>query len=199
MSLITVARALALNVGLPVPDVVVTSPAREWAEALQYANEAGEELARRVDWGVLIKSTTLTGDGTTSSFNLPADFDRMVSGITMRSGGNIVRPLTQAEWASLTPVVGTPRYFKLDGNVVRLWPTPENAATVNVTYITREWLTGATGYANDADVALLDEELLAKALIVRWRRQKGMPYADEESEYEAALGDVSQFDDRARF
>jgi hypothetical protein len=199
MSLLSVVRALALNVGLPVPDVVATSPAREWAEALQMANEAGEELARRVDWGVLIKATTLTGDGVTSSFNMPPDFDRMAQGITMRAGGNIVRPLTQAEWASLSPAVGVPRYFKLDGRVVRLWPTPSDAATVDVTYISREWLAESAGYQNDEDFALLDEDLLSKALIVRWRRQKGMTYADEEAEYEAALADLARFDDRARF
>lgn len=197
MSLLTVCRALALNVGLPVPDVVVTSPRREWAEALQMANEVGEEMVRRVDWGVLTATTTLSGDGVTQSFTLPDDFDRMAMGVTMRAGANIVRPLTQPEFAGLPAATGTPRYFKLDGNVVRLWPVP--ASTVSVIYVSRNWLPSKAAYTADTDEALLDEEIIAKGLIVRWRRQKGMPFADEEAEYEAALADQAKFDDRARF
>ena len=49
------------------------------------------------------------------------------------------------------------------------------------------------------DSPLVDEDLFAKALIVRWRRQKGMSFADEEAEYEAALQDFARFNDRSRF
>ena len=199
MSLLTVCRALALNAGLTIPDVVATSPDREWVEAMHMANEAGEEVARRVDWGVLLQSTTLAGDGSTQAFTLPDDFDRLPAGIALRAGTQIIRPLTQAEWAGLVATAGFPRYFKLASNEVRLWPHPNTGTTVTVTYISREWLTGATAYAADADEALIDETLIAKALIVRWRRQKGMPFADEEAEYEAALADRARFDDRGRF
>ena len=50
----------------------------------------------------------------------------------------------------------------------------------------------------DTDTALIDEELLLKCLIVRWRRQKGMDYADHEAEYEAALKSYAGFDDGGR-
>ena len=161
------------------------------------ANEAGEELARRVDWAVLTKTVTLTG--ATPDFALPADFSRMAQGVTLRIGRQIVRPLTQSEWDTLPAASSTPRYFRLDGSTVILWPSPVTSVTLSLTYLSRNWLTDAAGYATDEDVALLDEDLLAKALIVRWRRQKGMPFADEEAEYEAALADRARFDDRSRF
>lgn len=198
MTLLTICEGLALNAGMTVPDAVVTSPSREWAEAVKMANDAGEELARRVDWGQLQESTTLTGDGTNLAHSLPADFARMNSGICMTASGAILRPLTRAEWNGLTPVVGTPRYFLLEGSTVTLWPYLANAATVTVQYQTLEWASSGQTFVADTDTALVDEGLLLKCLIVRWRRQKGMDYGDFEAEYESALRDFSGFNDRSR-
>lgn len=199
MTLLTICQSLAVNVGLPMPDVIATSPDRNWSEALRMANEAGEELARRVDWGVLTRSTTFSGDGVTQTFAMPADFARLGMGVTMRAGRQIVRPLTQAEWAGVSATTGVPRYFKLDDDQVRLWPIPNVGTTVAASYVSREWVAGASGYASDTDTAVFSEDLLTKGLIARWRRQKGMSFADEEAEYEAMLSDVAKFDDRSRF
>lgn len=187
MSLLSIAHQVALNVGIPQPDQIVGAPSREAAELLQMANETGEELARRVQWGALTETTTTTG-GT-----LPADFDRLTDGITVFSSGNIVRPLTLSEWVNLPGTTGTPRYFLLQGNIISLWP----AGQATVVYQSKHWTDGARFTADD-QTARIDEELFTKAMIVRWRRQKGMPYADEEAELEAALEQFARFDDRSR-
>ena len=198
MTLLTICTGLAKNVGLALPDVVATSPFRQWQEALQMVNDAGDELARRVDWSVLRKSATLTGDGTAKVHAMPADFARFGQGITLRSGSLTVRPLTRSEWNALVMAQGTPRYFLAQGATLQLWPYLANAATVAVQYQSKEWASGGAAMVGDTDTALLDEDLILKGLIVRWRRQKGMDYADMEAEYEAALADLAQFDDRSR-
>jgi len=196
MTLLTICQGLALNVGLESPTAVVTSSLREWAEAVQFANEAGEELARRVDWGVLHATTTLTGDGTNKVFTLTGS--RLDAGVTVKTSTGYVRPLTQAEWNTLTATQGTPRYFLLQGAILTLWPYLANAATVSVGYISKSWASSGATFVADTDTALIDEGLLLKGLIVRWRRQKGMDYADQEAEYEAALAQFAQFDGRSR-
>lgn len=200
MTLLTIAQGLARNVGMQVPTSVVGSTMREWQECLQFANEVGEELSRRVDWGALQATATLTGDGTNKVHALPAGFSRLSKGVAIRSGSAIVRPLTRAEWNALTPVVGTPRYFLLEGNEVTLWPFLANAATATASYQSDLWTSaGSNAFTVDTQTSLIDEDLFLKGLIVRWRRQKGMSYQDEEAEYEAALQDVAGFDDRGRF
>lgn len=200
MTLLTIAQGLARNVGMQVPTSVVGSTMREWQEALQFANETGEELARRVDWGALQANHTLTGDGTNLTFTMPAGFSRFSKGIAIRAGTDIVRPLSRAEWNSLTPVQGTPRYFLAEGNEVTLWPFLANAAIASASYQSENWtLNGASAFTADDQSSLIDEDLFLKGLIVRWRRQKGMPYQDEEAEYEAALQDYASFNDRSRF
>lgn len=200
MTLLTIAQGLAKNVGMQVPTSVVGNSAREWVEALQFVNETGEELARRVDWGQLQASTTLTGDGTNKVHALPSGFGRLNQGVAVRSGTNIVRPLTRAEWNTLTPVEGTPRYFLLEGAEMTLFPFLANAATVTVQYQSKNWTSaGSSAFTVDTQTSLIDEDLMLKGLIVRWRRQKGMDMADYEAEYEAALQDFARFNDRARF
>lgn len=199
MSLLSICQALAKNVGLSVPDQIVGSSSREWVEAREFATETGQELARRVDWGVLSASTTLTGNGTNQTFTLPANFARLQRGVTVLHNGEIVRPLTRQEWNTLTPFQGAPRYFLLEGNRITLWPFLANGATATVRYQSKNWLATGDAFTADDQTALIDENLLEMGLIARWRRQKGMPFEDYEAEYEAALRDLAGFDNRARF
>jgi hypothetical protein len=200
MTLLTIAQGLAKNVGMQSPTSVVGSAAREWIEGLQFANETGEELARRVDWGVLQASSTLTGDGTNLTHSLPDGFGRLCKGAAVRADASSLRSLSRAEWGTLTPAVGTPRYFLLEGRDMTLFPYLANLATVSVAYQTKYWTSaGSAAFTSDDQTSLINEDLFLKGLIVRWRRQKGMPYQDEEAEYEAALRDMATFDDRSRF
>lgn len=199
MTLLTIANSLARNVGLEETDQVIGSPRREWAEVAEYSNLVGEELARRVDFGALHETQTLTGDGAEKTYDLGPYFSRIGSGIAVSFSTATVRPLTRAEWASLTPVVGSPRYFLLEGDKVTLWPYLPDGAVVSLQAYTKAWCSNGTDeWAADTDTSLIDEDLMLKGLIVRWRRQKGMDYADYEAEYEADLSDIARFDDRSR-
>lgn len=190
MSLLTIAQGLALNVGMVKPDQVIGAPGREWAEVLQLANETGEELARRVQWGDLTRTAQIGGFG---RVDLPEDFDRLVDGVCVRANGRTVRPLSRAEWNDLPASEGQPRYFLLEDTAIRLWP--EGEATV--IYQSRAWIDAGTAvFTADSQSPLMDEALFLKGLIVRWRRQKGMSYQDEEAEYESTLADYARADDR---
>lgn len=198
MSLLTICQGLALNVGLQYPSQVFNG-GREMDEARQFCNEVGEELARRVDWGDLTTTATLTGDGTNKKHTLADSLSRLTKGVCVTASGNVARPLSRAEWNTLTATEGTPRYFLLEDTSITLWPYLAAAATATVTFQTQAWCSNGTDtWAADDDTSLIDEELMLKGLIARWRRQKGMPYQDEEAEYEAALEQFAMFDDRGR-
>ena len=199
MTLLEIARGLAKSCGLPVPDSVIGSTDRTWIEIAEHANATGEELARRVDWGQLTETATLTGDGTAKAHTMPAGFSRLTRGVAVMAGGSIVRPLSQPEWATLTAFEGTPRHFLLRDNVLRLWPYLASAATATAAYQTANWCdNGTAAFSSDDDGPLMDAAVFQKALEVRWRRAKGMPYADHEAELEAALADLARFNDRSR-
>lgn len=199
MSLLTICQAFAQNVGIQSPAQVITSPLREMQEAAALSKDAADELARRVDFGALNRTVVLTGDGTDQAFGLGDDFSRITPGIGVTYGAQAVRPLTQAEWAYLPVTVSRPRYFILRGTVMHIWPYLGTGVQVRVNYQAKSWCSnGTANWAADTDTSVIDEGLVTKGLIVRWRRQKGMDYADFEAEYEAALADIARFDDRSR-
>lgn len=199
MSLITIAEGLAKNVGMQIPDVVMTSPDRSWQEALEFANEVGDELARRFDWPQLFADATLTGTGADAAISLPSDFDRFPAGVNVRYSGAPVRSLTHGEWAALTAYEGAPRYFLRAGSTVRLWPYLAASDEAQAYYISADWCDGGASFQADTDETIFGDDLFTLGLIVRWRRQKGMPYSDEEAEFEAALQDYANFSGAARF
>lgn len=199
MTLISVVSDVCKDVGLKVPDQVAASTDRAMQEMLSFANQSAEEIARRVDWGGLTGSQTVTGDGTSAAKTLTGGVSRLVNGqAIVNSSGGTVRPLTRAEW-TMTAVEGDPRYFLLEGTSISFWPYLANADTCTVRYQTENWCSnGTAAFDADDNTVLFPEELLTKGLMVRWRRQKGMAYQDYESEYEAALAQYAGFDDRGR-
>lgn len=198
MSLLTICQNVARSVGTAVPTSVAGNTDRTAVVLLSLANEVGEELARRVDWGALTATTTLTGNGTNLTHTLPAAFSRVVRGAGVQGSGGTVRPLTRSEWGTLAASEGVPRYFLLEGRGMTFWPYLANAETVTVTYQSLNWASSGDTFDADDDTSLIDEDLFAKFLEVRWRRVQGMDYADQEAEAEAALLDFAAFDNRSR-
>ncbi len=196
-TLIEIIASVSRNVGTEVPSVIVGSSDQTAIDYLSYANDAGEELQRRGDWGSLVASATINGDGTDRTYALPANFSRLSQGVTVTFGGNPVRPLTRAEWNSLTPVAGDPRYFLLENDVLQFYPLLSGDAVIS--YIKSDWTNSGDSFNADSDTALFPDDVMRLGIITYWRRAKGMDYADYEAEYEAALAQAASYDDRQRF
>lgn len=200
MSLLTVVQDVARNTALDVPQTASGSTDRAIVNVVQFVNDAGTECARRVDWGALRKTTSVVGTGAAIDHALPSDFSRLIDGNAVNSSGVAIRGgLSADEWASLVPVVGTPRFFRKIGSSISLFPFLANAATATVIYQSLNWVSGnAARMTLDAQTALFPEDLLIKGAIWRQRRHVGQDFADQLSEFEAALADYSKYEMRAR-
>jgi hypothetical protein len=53
MTILEIIEAVCKNVGVTVPDSAVANTEREYVELVQFAKEAGDEIARRADWSAL--------------------------------------------------------------------------------------------------------------------------------------------------
>lgn len=208
MTLLQVAQSVARDVGLAQPTAVVGATDdtdRGMVEMKQNLDFVGEELARRVDWSALRSEVTLTGDGTALAHPLPASYLRMMAGNAVKlavSFAPVRGGLSAEEFKSLPPVVGTPRFYLIGGprgaKTINFWPYLANAFAATALVQSENWVASATAYAADGDIASVPSPLMVKGGIARWRRQKGMDYADYVAEYEAALANFAEFDDGAR-
>jgi hypothetical protein len=199
MSLLTVSKTLALDCGFQAPTNVIGSTDRALVEVISFANEVGQEIARRADWGKMALDVTVTGTGTSAPITIGSNVLKASEGAAaFTSTGGTIRRLSRAEWPS-TNSQGTPRYFMLEGNEIQFWPYLANAATATVRIQVTGWTSaGGNTFASDAETTLFPEELLSLGLIAKWRRQKGMAYQDQEAAFEAAMQQHAAFDNAGR-
>jgi len=200
MTLLTIAQDVARNTAIGIPATASGSTEREVVNLVQFINDTGLDVARRVNWGRLRATTTITGTGVNANFALPAYYKGLIEGAAVFTGSIPVRGgLAPDEWASLTPVEGTPRFFRLLGPQISFYPFLANAATVTVHYQSTAWASNGTDRMNlDAETALFPEDLLVKGAIWRQRRHVGQDFSDQIAEYEAALADYATYDARDR-
>lgn len=201
MTILEIAKAAAKNVGVAPFDAVVANTDQDALEIVQFSTDACREIARRVDWGQMQQSTTLTGDGTAKVHSLPSDFARLQQGTSViYSSAPLRGGLSADEWNALPATAGTPRFFRLRGTEMEFWPYLADAATATVHYQSKNWnaTANSAAWASDSDVPVIPDELVLLGVIWRWRRHKGMDYQDHQAEYEVALNDLASFDDRGR-
>ena len=167
------------------------------AEMADLVNEAAIDIAKAHDWQRLMKLHTISGDGTTEAFALPADYDRMpvVSNLySTRSQLPLARVRDLDQWLEfdVTPVVGYPGYWLLLSGQIQIKPPLNPAEDVKMYYLTRNIFAGDKARADiDADEFLLPERLLTLALIWRWKAMKRLDYGEDMQNYSMALSEAA--------
>jgi hypothetical protein len=201
MTILEIIEAVCKNVGVTVPDSAVANTEREYVELVQFAKEAGDEIARRADWSALRATYPITGTGSNDDFPLPSGMARLTIGNAVSVGGVPIRGgISQDEWFSLVPTMGTPRYFRMNGNSsISFYPYPAAATALSVSYITKNWCSnGTASWNSDANTPLVPDELITKGTIWRFKRKYGQDFSDYLAEFEAILTDLAGTDMRDR-
>lgn len=196
---LSIMQSVAKNAGIEVPTTTSANDP-DHVKLAQFINEAGQELSRRVDWGPLRKTATLNGSGSPSAYAMPADFDRLPLGLSVMVDMNAIRgSLTPDEWFSLSPSMGSPRYFYLSGARLSFYPYPPDDASIRVQYQSRNWVNGDKSSLDlDSDTPVISANLISMGAVWRWRRHVGKDYSDQVAEFEAALVDRARSDSAVR-
>jgi hypothetical protein len=193
-TILEIAVDLAPHCGITPATSLVGSITQTDIDLLRCLTEAGQELASRFDWPQMRLPYTVTGAGNVPH-NLPDDYSRMIRGhgVTV-NGANVRGSTSDDEFNRLTPVLGTPRYYRTTPTTIEFWPYINTPTTAQLLYITKNWLTGNKSVPTaDDDRPVFDDILLHKGALVRWRRMKGMEFSDWLDEYEGDLKRYSGF------
>jgi hypothetical protein len=194
MTILSVIKEVAKVCGISVPDAVYASADREHVELVSIAQEMAERIANGHDWQRLSKVATITGDGSTETFGLPSDYDRML--------------VKSQVWSSslqtaLSPISDLDKWLEIDIKsfdfVVNAWtvyggqmhvkPALGTGVTAKYFYQSNLIVDPAAGadtttFTADTDSFILDERLLKLGIIWRWKEQKGQPYDEWMADYE---------------
>lgn len=202
MSLLSVAQAVAEEVGLTAPNSIIGSSDKTAKQLLRLINRSGKLLAKK-NWTILQKEETFSTVSSTASYSLPSDFERLLDGTAWdRSDYWSLRgPLSPNEWQAYksalvaTPIVRSRFRIKPDTRVNKFFldPTPTGTLSMVFEYASDQWVRdsgntiGKTAYAVDTDVALISEELIELDAIWRFLERKGFAYAEAKAEAERAI------------
>lgn len=177
-----------------VPSTIVGNTDPTAVRCLALANRAGRSIALDHTWQVLLTSHTFPTVNGTTNYALPSDFHRFAN-ITQWDQTNdeqLRGPVSAAEWNYLqqsSVSVGSPfySYFRIAGDRFYIYPTPTSARTIGYDYYSKHWITGKEEFTLDADVPLIDSDLLTLGL--RWRllEQLGDEWQNVYGEYQRRL------------
>jgi hypothetical protein len=201
MTLLSVIRDVCAVVGVQQPASVTTNLVanRTMQEMLALANEMAQRIAYDTrDWTLFRKVQTFNGDGVATSFNLPADYQRML--------------LTSSVWRStqtLYPMLFVPdtdqwlnrrarNYYDVAGEwtimggKMLIAPTLAIGTSVYFPYLEQNCVALASGgngdsFMADTDSFRLDERLLKLGMVWQWKQNKGTSYAEDMGTYSDAL------------
>ena len=172
-------------------------------QSLALVNALGDDILRAHDWQFLEATATFVGDGSTSEFDMPADFGRIVNQTTWSTTNRMPMdgPLTAQQWGWCQfgiVSVGLIYRYRILGNKLAVFPTPGLGEEIKFYYIKKNWAIAANGttpideVTSGAETPLFDRSLMIKGLKARLWAQKGFDttalaqeFNDELSGYKA--------------
>lgn len=186
------------------PNGFFTSTEPFEVEISDLVTETAVAIMRVNDWQKLTKLNSVTGDGATIGWALPADYDRMpVSGEVHSATWETWR-YTQVEnldqWLDIQTGLVTlnPGFWAILGGQFQVYPPLPTGETAKFYYISKNIAEDKAAFTSDDDEFLLDNRLLTLGLIWRWRAQKRMEYAEDLQNYEIALSELAAKDSAKR-
>jgi len=205
MALLGMIQKVTDRLGLAQPSSVIGNNNAQITQLLALANEEGEELASRYCWSALQISHTFTialsaSQGAVNGTVVTnSDFDYYINDTFWNRTTSlpILGPTDAVEWQTLQafPVTGPYQQHRFQGKNLYLDPVPTSADTGAFEYYSTHWCedSGATGqssWAADDDVGRLDENLMILGIRWRWKKAKGLDYAQDYDTYEQRLNDA---------
>ena len=195
MSLLTTVQDAMVICGFDSPSLVYASSDPTTTIFKTLSQVEGDALCRRFDWRALKVLGTLTGDGTSTDFTLPNDFDRFMTGDPMWIDESPELPLQMVnddemlryKVAQTDPVNPVWRLF---GDTIEFYPAPDNGDAIKLEYRSKYWVIDETlvtrraRWAADTDVSLLPERLISLGIVWRFKQAKGFDYAEDYRTYQ---------------
>lgn len=213
MTLVTDALTrVARQCSVSAPSSWLTATADEHAEIRDdFLLETIDDILERVDLPSPIGSqTTITGTGA-ETYSLPANFKRLYRDNLAVFDKFLDRPVcpvtTDGEWTYIKELGASidAKYYRVTGYEgnwsISFYGLPSSSVTIEVHYVTKNWLTNGGTAAGDFtdpdDTLLLPRRLVESGIVWRWRERRGLPFQAKYMEYETLLSRLSN-DTRGR-
>lgn len=189
----------AINVARPT--AIISSTDQTVRQLLAFANDEVEELAKW-DFAELQKLGSVVLADTVDSYAIADDYARFINQTQWDNSTHwpMIGPLSPQQWQQLQSgiVASFPqRRYAVYGYPLKVWINPVPSASdvgriIAYRYMSKNLILAVDGvtfrerFAADTDICIVNYSALKKGVIWRWLRSKGLPFADQQDEYEEA-------------
>jgi hypothetical protein len=204
MTMLQIVANFCARTNLSVPTTVYGSTDPQVAQVRALLEEEGNDLASRGSWQGLINEASLTTTATESQgamSTIASNGFRYILNNTIWSRTRrlpVCGPLDPREWQMLKALfVNGPYYrYRIRQDEMLVNPTPPASEAWYFEYVSYNWIqaTGGGAYKQfftvDTDEVLLPDTLLLQGLRWRWKKEKGLDYAEDMRTYEMQVKDA---------
>lgn len=198
MTVLSVIQHVCKRTGLSSPGTAIGSTDTQVLQLIALLEEEGNDLASRGSWeGLTFEGsiTTLAAEDQGAITTLATNGFRYIKNETIWDRSTLLPvagPITGKQWQAIkaTLAVG-PRYrYRIRGGKFLVTPAPPVSESWKFEYISQNWILGAdlTTYKQyftlDTDTLLIPETLAIAGLRWRWKKEKGLEYAEDMRTYE---------------
>jgi hypothetical protein len=198
LNLLDLVKKFCGRTNISSPATVYGSADPQIKQIMSLLEEEGNDLAVRGDWQALTLEATWTSVAAedqgaittiaTNGFRKIKDETFWDRNLKLRVNG----PVSDKEWQALKAMTVTgPRYnYRLRNGHLLANPTPTAGHTWAFEYVSYNWIIDSNGlgygqyFSNDTDYILLPNEIVLLGLRWRWKREKGLDYAEDFRTYE---------------
>ncbi|QOZ15944.1 hypothetical protein XI02_13865 [Bradyrhizobium sp. CCBAU 21365] len=210
MSILSVLQTAMPLCGLPAPAQAVSSVDPNVQKFVAMAQDIGDELRERFFWRNLNIAGQITGDGSTTLFDLPSDWALLSPGQQIYSSVNTLSPrygpITNEQLAALksSQVAPVRPVWRLIGSALEFFPAIGAGEIITFNYYSTNWVSNTDGslrqptFLLDSDFSMIDELVIRRGLIYRWKESKGLECSADQGRYERALDRAAGREDGER-
>lgn len=210
MTILSVLQLAMPLCGLAQPSQAVSSTDPNVIKFVALAQDIGDELRERFYWRNLNIGGQITGDGTTTLFSLPSDWGGLSPGQSLFSSVypllDMPGPVSNETMASLkaSNFAPTRPVWRIIGGTMEFFPALGAGEIVTFNYYSTNWVSNAAGlqrqpsFMLDSDFSMIDEIVLRRGLIWRWKASKGLDYAEDFRSYQMSLDRAAGREDAER-
>lgn len=201
MTALTIVQEACNEIGLSQPTAIFSSTDANVITLRTMLNTQAKLMRDAGEWVELTKEHTFSTAASTQTYNLPADYDHIVTETAWDRSDytKMVESINGPLWQALkSGIIQTP--LAVDGFRIRghtsgqfyVDPTPAATKTLVYEYQSKNAVLTAGGteklaFSIDTDTFILSEPILTLGITWRFNRQKGFAYRDQEKEYDDAV------------
>jgi hypothetical protein len=204
MTMLAAIQHFCRRSGIPRPTTVYGSTDSQVLQVMALLEEEGNDLSLRNDWQALTfeaSHTSLATEDQGAIATIASNGFRHIKNETIWNRSTqipLYGPMDAAEWQAVKGITSTgPHYqYRIRGGRLIVNPTPTAGDSWYFEYVSKNWILGADGvtykqyFTLDTDTFLLPEELLMMGLRWRWKKEKGLDYAEDFRTYETQVNDI---------